>query len=591
MKTLRASIRTTCVPQSEAPACHQRPGPAVLIAVLSYSRSLVYLAAVALLCGGARPAGAAAARQFLDEARAASTEIQLAGDQSAALQAIALTLVEVEPYAALDIVARMRRPSDATRALGAAAVAMAPNDPVMAETNVAAAGRLLMRIADSDQRLVEQRLLLREIAALGEKALAAGPELTPGEAELAVILGLAESDPAGALALVRKWEVTGAPGDEAGAAIAEGLAAEAPEEALEVASGLAGARWRDRTLWRIAEQRPPEEAVDIALRVSDPVTQAAVLTSAAVRMAGKEPERAVGVARTVEVARDSALAEVAAALAATDAARALEVARGLPDRARQWALERIAVEIAGTNPALAEQVLSEAGADQETVRGAVLRMVRTDPERALGIARSLPPGPGRDGALAALAGALAGSNPGLAEELVWEIASPGPRAEAVESVAVARAATDADAATSLIGLVVEGERAGRIRAKVAAAVAARDPEGAARLLQSLPPTDYRSDAALSAAKAVLSAGGQPETAMRLGAIGMDSDLALRWALPYLAFAQTRSPIGISEKIGGAYPRAMALVDIAREMLHLERRVEAAPDRAQQIRRIVEWEGR
>lgn len=558
---------------------------------LSHSLSKVCLVGLVLLCGGARPLGAAAARQYLDQARAASTEIQLAGDQSAVLQAIALTLVEIDPQAALDTVARMRRPSDATRALGAAALAMAPNDPGMAETNLATAGRLLMRIADADQRLVEQRLLLREIAALGETALIAGPELAPGQAQLAVILGLAESDPTGALALLRSWGVTGAPGDEAGAAIAEGLAAEAPEQALELASGLGGARWRDRTLWRIAEQRPPEEAVDIALRVSDPVTQAAILTSAAVRMAEKDAEGALEVARAVRVARDSALAEVAAALAGTDTARALEVARGLPDRARLWALGRIAVEIADTNPALAEQILSEAGADQETVRGAVLRMVRTDPERAVGIARSLPPGPGRDCALAALVSALAGSNPGLAEELVWEIASPRPRAEAVETVAVARAATDVDAATSLIGLVEDGDRAGRIRAKVAAAVAAGDPEEAARLLQSLPPTDYRSDAALSATKAVLSAGGQPETAMRLGAIGMDSDLALRWALPYLAFAQTRSPIRISERIGKAYPRAMALVDIAREMLHLDRRAEAAPDRAQQIRRIVEWEGR
>ena len=571
--------------------CHQRPGPAVLTAVLSYSRSLVYLAAVALLCGGARPAGAAAARQYLDEARAASTEIQLAGDQSAVLQAIALTLVEVDPYAALDTVARMRRPSDATRALGAAAVAMAPNNPAMAAANVMTAGRLLMRIADSDQRLVEQGLLLREIATLGEEALLGGPELTPGEAQLVVILGLAESDPAGALALLRKWEVTGASGDKAGAAIAEGLAAEAPEEALEVASGLAGARWRDRTLWRIAEQRPPEEAVDIALRVSDPVTRAAMLTSAAVRLAGKDPERALGVARTVQVAGDSALAEVAAALAATDTARALETARGLPERARLWALERIAMEIAGTDPALAEQVLAEAGAGSEAIRGAVVRMVATDPDRAVGFARSLPPGEGRDGALAAVAGALAGSNPGLAEELVWEIASSGPRGEAVETVAVAWAATDADAATGLIGLVVDGDRAGRIRAKVAAAVAARDAEGAARLLGSLPATDYRSDAALSAAKAVLSAGGQPETAVRLGAIGMDSDLALRWALPYLAFAQTRSPIGLSDKIKGPYPRALALVDIAREMLNLDRKRRAAPERARQIRRIVEWEGR
>jgi len=558
---------------------------------LSHSVSKVCLVGLVLLCWGTGPAGAAAARQYLDEARAASTEIQLAGDQSAVLQAIALTLVEVDPYAALDTVARMRRPSDATRALGAAAVAMAPNNPAMAAANVMTAGRLLMRIADSDQRLVEQGLLLREIATLGEEALPAGPELTPGEAQLVVILGLAESDPAGALALLRKWEVTGASGDKAGAAIAEGLAAEAPEEALEVASGLAGARWRDRTLWRIAEQRPPEEAVDIALRVSDPVTQAAILTSAAVRLAGKDPERALGVARTVQVAGDSALAEVAAALAATDAARALETARGLPERARLWALERIAMEIAGTDPALAEHVLAEAGAGSEAIRGAVVRMVGTDPDRADGFARSLPPGEGRDGALAAVAGALAGSNPGLAEELVWEIASSGLRGEAVETVAVAWAATDADAATGLIGLVVDGDRAGRIRAKVAAAVAARDAEGAARLLGSLPATDYRSDAALSAAKAVLSAGGQPETAVRLGAIGMDSDLALRWALPYLAFAQTRSPIGLSDKIKGPYPRALALVDIAREMLNLDRKRRAAPERARQIRRIVEWEGR
>jgi hypothetical protein len=72
---------------------------------------------------------------------------------------------------------------------------------------------------------------------------------------------------------------------------------------------------------------------------------------------------------------------------------------------------------------------------------------------------------------------------------------------------------------------------------------------------------------------------------------MDSDLALRWAIPYLAFAQTRSPLGLSEKIGAPYLRALALVDIAREMLRLTPRAEAAPDRARQIRMIVEWEGR
>ncbi|HUU53685.1 MAG TPA: hypothetical protein VMY87_02105 [Armatimonadota bacterium] len=552
---------------------------------------MVCLVAGALLCAGVRPARAAAAREYLDQARAASTEIQLAGDQSAALQAIALTLATVDPYAALETVARIRRPSDATRALGAAAVGIAPNDPVLAAENVITAGRLLMRIADQDQRVAEQRLLLREIAALGEDALPAGPELTTGQAQLAVILGRAESDPAGALALLRKWELTGPPAGEAAAAIAVGMAREDPDQALEVGSGIVSARRRDRALWRIAEQRPPEEAVAIAPRVSDPITRAAMLTSAAVRTAGKDPERALAVARTVEVARDSALAEVAAAVAAEDAAGALETARGLPDRSRLWALERIAVEIAGKSPALAEQLLAEAGAGSEAVRGALVGMVRTDPGRAVGIARSLRPGEDRDGALAGLAGALAGSDPGLAEELLWEIESPRWRGEAVEPVALALAGSDLDAATGLIGLVTDADRAGRIRAKMAVVVAARDPEAAARVLESLPPGDYRSDAALSAAKAVLSAGGQPETAERLGAIGVEPDLALRWALPYLAFAQTRSLVGLSERIKGAYPRALALVDIAREMLRLDRKAQAAPDRARQIRRIVEWEGR
>lgn len=558
---------------------------------LSHSVPKLCLVGLVLLCFGAGRAGATAARQYLDQARIVSSGIDLAGDQSSVLQAIALTLTHVDTQAALDTVAQMRRPSDATRALGAAAVVLAPNEPETAEAYVATAGRLLMRISDPDQRLIEQSLLIREISSMGERAFPAGPELSPGQAQVEVLLGLAGSDPKQALVLLRTWGVTGGPGDEARAAIGEALAAEAPEEALEVASEITGARWRDRTLWRIAEQRPPEEAVGIALRVSDPIVQAAILRSAAVRTAGGDAARAQEVARTVEVAGGSALAEVAVALAATDAAQAMELARGLPEPAKRWASGRIAVEVAGANPALAEQLLREAGGDRDAVRGAVLRMVRTDPERALSIARSLPPGAARDIALAALVRLVAGWDLGLAEELMWEIESPGPRGEAVETVAVARAATDMDGATSLIGLVLDADRAARIRAKVAEAAAARDPEGAARLLRSVPASDYRSDAALGAAKGVLSAGGQPETAMRLGAIGMDADLALRWAIPHLAFAQTRSPIGLSEKIGGAYPRAAALVDIAREMLHLEPTPEPAPARARQIRMIVEWESR
>jgi len=71
---------------------------------------------------------------------------------------------------------------------------------------------------------------------------------------------------------------------------------------------------------------------------------------------------------------------------------------------------------------------------------------------------------------------------------------------------------------------------------------------------------------------------------------VERDLAIRWTAPGLARAQTRSPVGLAGEIDDAYLRALAFVDIAREMLGASPRPQPAPDRAMQIRPIVEWEG-
>jgi hypothetical protein len=532
----------------------------------------------------------APAAEYLDQAKAAAVQIALPGDQSGALQAIALTLVRSDPAAALDLAARMRRPSDAARALGAISVAIASNDPTSAAQDVVTAGRLLLRIPSPDQRLAEQRMLLREIAHLAERALPAGPELTPGDAQLQVVLGLADSEPAAALALLKKWQLRDAAYDQAAAVIAERLAAAKPDEAIEVASSIISMRERESALWRIAELRPPEEATGIATGASDPVVQSGILRSAAARLAKSDPSAAATAAASVTVATTSVQAEMVVALASTDDGRATELARALPEPARTWALERIAVTMAASKPAAAEKLLRDLRAPPEAMCLAAAAMARTDSDRAMAFARSLPPGEARDAVLTYVTRALGHSNVAKATELLWDMGPSVWRARAVSTVAPVISPANIDQATGLIGLVADPAEAARIRAEIAASIAGRNPDMAARLLGSLPPSDAKTTGALNAAVAVLAAGGQPDVAISLGSLGVERDLAIRWMMPQLAYSETRSPVGLAGEIGSPYLRALAFVDIARELLGYPPKPRPAPDRAAQIRPVVEWEG-
>jgi hypothetical protein len=467
---------------------------------------------------------------------------------------------------------------------------LANTNPEVARQAATTGGRLLLRISGPDHRLAEQRLLLREVAALEEEALLAAFEVPEEEGRLAVALGRAESDPARALELVQTWEMTGLSADRALAALAPMFAAADSEQAVELAAGISSGRLRDQALWLIAERAPAAEAVGIAQRTGDWLVKSAILADAAERMAASETQAALVCVEEVPAARDSALAQVAVALAAADREQALELAASLPELARRWALGRMAVALAGSEPEAAESLLAEIGAPPEITRLAVVSMAATDAERAIRLAGRLPAGESRDAALAGVAAVLAKSDVERAAGLVWEIASPGWRGAAVGAAAPILARNDPDAATSLIGLVSDPELARRLRAEVAAVVAGEDPETAFRLLSSLPPSDYRIEAAMHGASAVLSAGGSTEDALRLATIGMERDLALRWLVPSLVQSRARSPIVLAEEIESPYLRALSLVDAAREAVGSESKPLTTPERARQVRPIVEWEG-
>jgi hypothetical protein len=62
-------------------------------------------------------------------------------------------------------------------------------------------------------------------------------------------------------------------------------------------------------------------------------------------------------------------------------------------------------------------------------------------------------------------------------------------------------------------------------------------------------------------------------------------------VPTLARSQVRSPINLAEDIEDPYLRALGLVDVAAETLDAQSKCRPAPERARQIRPIVEWEGK
>ncbi len=538
-----------------------------------------------------RSVGATVAGEYLAEAARATGTIALPGDQSAARREVAITQVKLDPRAALEMVATIARPTDAARALAAAALGIAEFDLPKSQDALSTAGRLLTRISNSTWRETEQRLLLAEVSALGEKALAAAPELAKEDAESCILLAAARRGDPAALDLLDKWSVSSEVADRTWSMSAVSLAATKPERALELAGKITSTDILAHTLWMIAEQRPPFEAMALAGRVSDPVARSAILSSAARRSVASDPEAALAAARTVPVSPNSALAEVAVALGSREVKRALAVVKELPPSARSWATGRIAAGLARTDAEAAEALLAETPVSGDAYRLALVHMAARDPDRAARLARSLPEGEDRESTLAAVAEAVAERRPGLAVDLVWELTSPRWRSRGAAAVARKIAAADKDGALSLLGLAETKETAQRARADIGAQIASRDPEDGRKLLASLPASSYRRDRAFEAAEALLQAGSKLDEAMPLAALADKPDMSLRWLLPNLVWSQRESPLHAAERISDPYLRALALVDAARRMLGVEPRCRPDPARLAMVRPIVEWEGR
>jgi len=117
-------------------------------------------------------------------------------------------------------------------------------------------------------------------------------------------------------------------------------------------------------------------------------------------------------------------------------------------------------------PERAEAYLQEAGSGAEAVRlvaGAMARSIQSGRFDLLGSAE----GEEQQAALAAVAAALAATDPDRAARLAGEIAEGEWRELAVEAVAERLARTNPDAATGLLGLIAYSDRVPAIRAQVA----------------------------------------------------------------------------------------------------------------------------
>jgi len=322
--------------------------------------------------------------------------------------------------------------------------------------------------------------------------------------------------------------------------------------------------------------------------VRDPLVRSTIISDAAIRLAAEDPRAAAAMAAQIEVASTSAIAQFAVALAGRDQPRALASARELPADARRWALGAIAVALAAAQPERAEEVLAELGHPPEAVRLAARAAASTDLDAALRLARGLPPGDARDAALAAVVVEIAPSHWERARELCWQISAPEWRTRAVAAVVRQLAKADLETATSLVGLVADEGEAQRLRADVAVIVAPRDCAAAGAILSSLPQSQYRTEAGLSAARAALESGGPAADAIRLAGVGASHDTALRWLVPTLARTGTESPAHAADAIDDPYLRALSLVDAAKTILGKGVRPLPSSARARQVRLVVDW---
>jgi hypothetical protein len=290
---------------------------------------------------------------------------------------------------------------------------------------------------------------------------------------------------------------------------------------------------------RAQVERLVSEALRVANSVpeSPPKAQALLAVAAVVRSGdpGRAARLVADACRVAESIRDSeprarALAAVSGPLAIVDVHVAETVARSLPEVAwKASALARVAANVAAGDPGRASQLIAEAergaqsapGRDQQAsaLADVTAAVAVIDPDRAEQVAQSIPAPDQKASALAALAGAVLGTDPDRAGRLIADaerLARPLPgasaRAPAMAAVAKVMAALDVTRATRVIAdaersaMSIPGtDRRASALAAVAGALAAVDPEHAEQLARSITSTAWQAAALAEVAATLVSA--------------------------------------------------------------------------------------
>src|SRR6185437_7869695 len=254
--------------------------------------------------------------------------------------------------------------------------------------------------------------------------------------------------------------------------------------------------------------------------------RSSALAGVAAAVAATDPSHAAwlfhdaeNAARSIEYGHNKAraLSGLATAMAATDPSRAARlfsdaerIARSITEKdLKLTVLGDLAAAMAATDPDRAERIAStinHEGSKERALGGIAAAVAATDPDRAERIASTLS-GVWRVEALGGIAAAVAATDPDRAERIASTISEVW-RAEALGGVAVAVAATDPDRAERIVGSIKTGKKrqwnTAAVKAQalsgVAVAVAATDPDRAELILGSITDDHWRAEALTAIAK-------------------------------------------------------------------------------------------
>jgi TIR domain-containing protein len=329
--------------------------------------------------------------------------------------------------------------------------------------------------------------------------------------------------------------------------IAGKLAATAPDRAERIALLIAGKRANAEALAEVAGKMAatdPDRAERIALSITGKSSKAKAFADIARALATTDPDRTERIAMSIteQDTKAEALTDIAGKLAATDPDRAARladeaerVAQSLSGKKRKAeALTGIAAALAATDPDRAvrladetervAQSISNQGDKAELLANIAWKLAATDPARAVRLTADAerigpptatktyesrigqwlaasPPEWQKSGALAAIASALAATDPDRAERFAEPITDEYVKGNVCTAIAGTLAATDPDRAERFAVSITDEYTKTKALTVIAGKLAATDPDRAEQIARSITYTDEKIKALIRIAEA------------------------------------------------------------------------------------------